>query len=144
MKINRTTDYAIRIIRAIYDNGGVVTSKIIANKENISQGVLMKIMRVLKNHGIVESHQGRGEVSGGFSLRKSPKELTLLAIVEAMEGPVLIAEWIKDEPHLVEVSSICQEYKRINDILRTELDKYTLYDIFNKEKSGAYQYTEDK
>ncbi|HIT90160.1 MAG TPA: Rrf2 family transcriptional regulator [Candidatus Merdenecus merdavium] len=134
MKINKTTDYAIRIIRALYDNGGVVTSKSIAEKENISQGMLMKIMRTLKSLGIVESHQGRGEVSGGFSLRKSPKNLTLLDMIEAMEGPVVMADWVRDDLSLINISTVYQEYDRITNILRMELERYSLYDIFTNDK----------
>lgn len=137
MKLNKTTDYAIRIIKTIYHEGGIVTSKAISIKEEMSQGVLMKIMRTLRSHGIVESHQGRGEVSGGFSLRKSPKELTLLDIVEAMEGPIMIAEWIDSDQKLVATSSLCREYDRINNSLKEELQKYTLYEIFEKDRNIA-------
>jgi len=47
--MKQTTFYALQAIRSIdQEGGGVTTSKAIATKENISQGVLMKVLHTLQ------------------------------------------------------------------------------------------------
>ncbi len=45
---------------------------------------LLQILRNLVNHGILHSTRG---VDGGYTLGRSPLEISLLDIIEAIEGP---------------------------------------------------------
>jgi len=133
MKINKMTDYAIRAIRVIHiGQNTVVTSKVIAEKEGIPHGVLMKVLRQLRQNGIVQSHQGRGELTGGFSLVKSPKELTLLEVMEAIEGSLSLNEFFtkKDYSDTLKACGVYDELNRCNEIFRQELGRYPLEKFF--------------
>lgn len=46
---------------------------------------LLQILRNLVTHGILRSTRG---VDGGYSLVKSPDEISLLDVIEAIEGPL--------------------------------------------------------
>jgi Rrf2 family protein len=46
---------------------------------------LLQILRVLVNHGILRSTRG---VEGGYALVKSPDEISLLEVIEAIDGPL--------------------------------------------------------
>ena len=46
---------------------------------------LLQILRNLVNHGILQSTRG---VDGGYTLHRSPEDISLLEIIEAIEGPV--------------------------------------------------------
>lgn len=46
---------------------------------------LLQILRHLVNHGILHSTRG---VDGGYSLERSADEISLLEIIEAIDGPV--------------------------------------------------------
>lgn len=133
MKIKVSTDYALRIIRLIYmEDTKVVTSKVISEKENISQGVIIKILGILKTNDIVESHQGRGENVGGFSLRANIEELTLYDILSVMEGPVNF-EFARDADYYNKYGRKCninKELHRLNHVLKMEMKKISLYEIF--------------
>lgn len=87
MKIKQTTFYAMRILCRIHKGKSkVVTSKEIAEKEELSQGVTLKILRELSHAGIVHAHQGRGQNCGGFSLEKSIDRITMADVIAVMEG----------------------------------------------------------
>ena len=132
MKLRLRTDYAIRVVRTIYEEPcAVVTSKVISEKQKIPHGVLMKVMRELKLHGIVESHQGRGEVVGGYSLKKMITEITLLEMIEIMEGPIMLQQAIRENNNYI-TTGVNKEYERINEIIKSELKRYTLKDIFER------------
>jgi Predicted transcriptional regulator len=133
MKINLMTDYAIRIICAIYENEkGVVTSNYISKQEEIPHGVIMKVLRELREKSIVVSHQGRGEVVGGYALGKSMKEITMLEIIETMEG-VIALENIRNKSNSKSLTMasdiILKEYQRLSKVLREEMKKRSLYEI---------------
>ena len=135
MKLNRMTDYAIQILRSISEHEKeVVTSKQISESEGIPHGVLMKVLRILRINGFIQSYQGRGEISGGYALSKSIKEITLLQVVEAMEGPVQLSS-IDGDSLLKEgrkAGLIYQEYQRISDIICKEMSRYSIYDVLSK------------
>lgn len=131
-----TTDYAIRIIRTIYmEEGEIVNTAIISEKEHISQGVIMKILKLLRDADFVSSHQGRGDISGGFSLKRGLKELTLYDVILAMEGPVTLT-FPRDVNYNEKGGADCpinRELQRINDDMVRELKEKSLYEVFDIE-----------
>ena len=132
------TDYAVQIIRCIHESEKeIVTSKEIAEKEGISHGVLMKVLRILRLNGFLISHQGRGEVAGGYSLNRSIRDMTLLDIIECMEGTVTIAEPLdEDEQSQLSKGStqILKEYQRVSTLLRKELGRYSILELLEENK----------
>jgi len=46
---------------------------------------LLQILRMLVTHGVLRSTRG---VDGGYSLTKSPDKVSLLDVIEAIEGPM--------------------------------------------------------
>ncbi|AUJ31295.1 MAG: Rrf2 family transcriptional regulator [Liquorilactobacillus nagelii] len=62
-----------------------ISSQVIHDRVNGSQTYLQKLLRKLVVAGLITSASGN---SGGFSLAKDPKEITLLEIVQATEGEI--------------------------------------------------------
>lgn len=87
MEISSTTDYAVRAVLhlALHGPEGRVTADQIAAQQAIPRDYLPKVLRTLARAGIVAGSPGR---SGGMKLCRPPESLTVLDIVEAMEGPV--------------------------------------------------------
>ena len=46
---------------------------------------LLQILRVLVTHGILKSTRG---VEGGYSLSRPPEDISLLDVIEAIDGPL--------------------------------------------------------
>ena len=89
MQLNQATDYAFRVVLHLagLPLGTIVNGQTLAEKEHIPQRFLLKIMRSLARAGLVKSHRG---ADGGFALNKPPGAITLLSVIEAVEGPVAI------------------------------------------------------
>ena len=58
----------------------------LAEKESISSTFLVQILNDLRRAGLVQSRRGK---MGGYCLAKTPAEITMSAIVRAIEGDVL-------------------------------------------------------
>ncbi|KPK00309.1 MAG: hypothetical protein AMK71_08525 [Nitrospira bacterium SG8_35_4] len=84
--ITRKTDYAIRCVLHLAESQkDVVMLDEIARKREISKSFLAKILQTLVKAGIVQSTRGK---KGGFRLAKRAADISLLDVVESIEGPV--------------------------------------------------------
>ena len=133
MKINQTTFYAMRILYRIHiEDDRVVTSKRIAEKEEISPGVTLRILREMSKAGLVHVHQGRGQICGGFSLAKSIDDITMADVIETLEGMDINSSKEKDIRERDEpLYQICS---RINDRLKELFSGYTIRRLFETKE----------
>jgi Rrf2 family protein len=95
MRISRSAGYGLLAVGYIAQHKGekIILSDTISQKYDIPLEYLLKIMQQLVRASILRSKRGP---RGGFSLARSPGKITMLEIIEAVEGPLsselLIAE----------------------------------------------------
>jgi Rrf2 family protein len=84
LDLTKRSDYAIRAMLALTRHGGgLLSSRRIAEEMLIPPRFLPQIMGDLTRAALVEAHPGR---AGGYRLAKDPKKVTLLDVIEAVEG----------------------------------------------------------
>ncbi|MEK7408007.1 MAG: Rrf2 family transcriptional regulator [Acidobacteriota bacterium] len=85
MIYSRSSEYAIRafINLAQVQDGKFVMVKQIAQQENIPSHFLAKILQQMARKGLLRSSKGP---TGGFTLRSPAADITLVQIVEALDG----------------------------------------------------------
>jgi Rrf2 family nitric oxide-sensitive transcriptional repressor len=104
MQITRETDYAIRCVYYLAGKGNEVTMvDEIARKMCSPKSFLAKILQKLARADIVTSYRG---VQGGFRLARKPKEITLLDVIEAVQGPIAMNVCALDKK-LCRLSNTC-------------------------------------
>jgi len=89
MQITRATDYAVRILihlAAASDDERVSASEVARGIE-APESFVSKVLQQLVLRGLVTSRRGAG---GGFQLAVQPEGVTLLDVVEMLEGPLQI------------------------------------------------------
>ncbi len=88
MKLSRTVSYAIQATLQLAQSGDScpVPCSQLASKGRMPERFLLQVLRSLVAHGILESTRG---VDGGYSLSRSAEEVSLLEIIEAIEGPLV-------------------------------------------------------
>lgn len=88
MELTRKGEYAIRgiVYLARLQPGKVALISEIAEAADVPQTFLAKILQSFAKLGIVKSYRGAG---GGFVLGRSPSQITLREVVEAVEGPII-------------------------------------------------------
>ncbi len=91
LRINRQTDYAVRVVLALAKRGeGVrLSSPDIQREMLIPKAFMSRIVAQLSRAGLIKTVAGR---DGGISLPRPPSQITLKDVVELFEGPVLLSE----------------------------------------------------
>jgi Rrf2 family protein len=95
MQITRQADYAVRAVYYLTTLGSesrAATSQI-AEEQHIPPSFLAKIISQLSVAGLL--HTSRG-ARGGVSLARDPEKISLLDVVEAIDGPILLNECVND------------------------------------------------
>lgn len=87
MQITRQADYATRAILylARAGNGERIATSQVAKEQKIPPSFLAKIISQLSVAGLL--HTSRG-AHGGISLARKPEQITLLEVIEAIDGPI--------------------------------------------------------
>ena len=115
-------------------NDGRFDAKAISEKTYVPQTFAMKILRKLGNAGIVNSYKG---TKGGYELGRSPSELSLYDVVEAVEGTYMFSRCLDGHYNCnrAENGLPCNyriAFARISNIVCDELKKLTFDDFTGK------------
>jgi len=86
MQLTRQADYAMRAVLYLTTKP-LASIKEIARDQGVPQEYLGKIIQTLAKAGIVKTHRG---VGGGISLARPPLKITMLDVIQAVEGPLLL------------------------------------------------------
>src|SRR5690349_14540938 len=87
MQLTRQADYAVRAMQYLAEQppAARLTTAEIGAAQQIPVAFLTKIMAQLAAAGLVASTRG---ARGGVALARAPETISLLAVIEAIEGPL--------------------------------------------------------
>ena len=93
MQITRQADYAVRAVLYLsrMGNNQRAATSTVAKEQRIPPSFLAKIISQLSIAGLL--HTSRG-ARGGVTLAREPKEITLLEVIEAIDGPIQLNECV--------------------------------------------------
>ena len=95
MQITRQADYAVRAVLHLARNGDQRTAtSSIAEEQHIPPSFLAKIISQLSIAGLL--HTSRG-ARGGVTLAREPREINLLEVIEAIDGPIQLNECVESD-----------------------------------------------
>lgn len=95
MQITRQADYAIRAVRYLskLDANQRAATSTVAKEMKIPPSFLAKIISQLSIAGLLNTSRG---ARGGVSLARAPQDISLLDVVEAIDGPILLNQCVGD------------------------------------------------
>jgi Rrf2 family protein len=103
--ITRQADYALRAVVEVAQlpEGERAPTAVIAERQKIPLPFLAKIVSQLAVKGILEATRG---ASGGVSLARPAESITLLDVVEAIDGPITLNRCVHN-PDLCDMADDC-------------------------------------
>ena len=98
MKLPTRVRYAVRAIVELAERGTErpVSIRAIADAQSISPKYAKQLMNKLQRAGIVKGHAG---IHGGYTLRRSPDEINLLEIYDALDVSVKLVPCIRSDSY---------------------------------------------
>lgn len=87
MKVSRTVAYALRATLQLAEcnSRGPIPCSRLASDGDMPERFLLQILRSLVTEGILQSTRG---VDGGYALGRPPEMISVLEVIEAIEGPL--------------------------------------------------------
>jgi len=141
VRVSTRGDYASRALLSLAlrsDGLGPTSVRDIAERTGLPQPYLEQILLALKGAGLVRSKRG---VGGGYVLARPPEEITLGAIVSAVDGPIVVGDF--GEPH---ANGACDHegqcallavWAEVGTHMREHLDSFTLADMVARAQGMA-------
>jgi FeS assembly SUF system regulator len=132
LRISKLADYACLIMR-IFVEENLTISNATPNATNIAQSIkiglptVRKILQLLSRAGILNASRG---TSGGYQLARPVSEISLLEIVEAVDGKLGLTDCcISNNCLIISQCQSKQGWKQINDIVAQALREKSLADF---------------
>ena len=135
MKLTTKGRYAARAMveLALNHGNGPTQLREIAQKQEISERYLERMMTALVTAGLVRSTRGQ---HGGFALTKNPSEILLSQIIQAVEGSLSLVDCVDDD-QLCSRSDICitrDIWVKVKEAMLNVLEAITLEQMVEMQK----------
>jgi Rrf2 family protein len=136
---SRRCEYAIRAILylARKPRGMMVSIREFTEKLDIPYHYLAKILQDLTRRKILESHRG---ASGGYSLAQSADEITLIRVVEAIDGEALMKSCVLGFPECSSQNpcSLHELWKRCREGILGRLESENIASLASRMEKPEY------
>jgi Rrf2 family protein len=131
MNVGRRVDYAVRALSYLagQQDGRVVSRAEIEKNQAIPASYLSKIMKDLVAGGLVHSHIGS---KGGFTLARGAKEISLKAVYEAVERPLVLMDCLEQGEQYCSYCGVCTQrsvWENVQSLVADYLAKVSIHDI---------------
>lgn len=136
LRVTKLTDYATVVMATLASAPERVHSAAeLAERARLEPTTVAKVLKPLAQAGLVAGFRG---ASGGYRLARPARDIALIAIVEAIEGPLGMTECsgehssCEHEPHC----GVQTHWRRINDVIAQTLSNITLADMLPRAAVG--------
>ena len=133
MRLSPAADLGVRGATVLAEEygGGPIALQAICDRRELPKEYLVKIFSSLARSGLITPLRGK---NGGYTLSRDPKEITLLQVIEAIEGPIALN-------HCQQTPSQCDRtdcpirslWAELQQTVRHKLGGMTLADCANHE-----------
>jgi FeS assembly SUF system regulator len=126
LRVTKLTDYATVVLTTLAARPrDVLSATELAERAGLEIPTVSKLLKPLAQAGLVEAFRG---VNGGYRLARAPDEISLIEVVEAIEGPLGMTECsVHAGACGIEQScGVRANWRRINDVVADALRGVTL------------------
>ena len=131
-KLNRLTDYAIVVLGVLARRQGeILATAQLAELTGLKQPTVAKVAKTLVVAGLLDTQRGG---HGGYRLARPAAMISLVQIVEAMEGPITVNDCVEGAQDPCMASNCCfmsHNWNRVNLAVRNALNDVSLEDLID-------------
>jgi Rrf2 family protein len=129
VQISARGDYAVRAalsLAAVYPT--VLSAQAVAQQQDMPRKFLEAILADLRRAGLVRAQRG---AEGGYTLSRPPKEVTVGAILRAVDGPLAAVRGVRPEETKYEgaAENLPRLWVAVRSAVRDVVDEVNLIDL---------------
>ena len=129
LRVTKLTDYATLVLTVLAARpGDVLSAPELAEQAGLEVPTVAKVLKPLAQAGLVEGFRG---ANGGYRLARLAAAISLVEIVEAMEGPLGMTECSLHEGQcgIEDSCGVRANWRRINDVVADALRGISLAEM---------------
>lgn len=128
VRLGKLTDYGLVLLTCLAKREGVTlrTARELAAESGLPLPTVSRLLQELLRSGLLVSHRG---IKGGYALARPPREISVVDIIAALEGPVAITECSTEVAGICDLEPSCpikSNQRIINQAVRGVLERITL------------------
>jgi FeS assembly SUF system regulator len=132
VKLGKLADYGLVVMTCIAKEPAALrTARDLSTESKLPLPTVSKILKQLLTSGLLVSHRG---TKGGYVLSRGPREIPVIDVIAAFEGPVALTECSTEVTGLCNIESSCPvktNQRIINHAVRQVLGTISLYDLIS-------------
>ena len=134
VKLGKLADYGLVLMTCMAKTPASAllrTARDLAEETRLPLPTVSKLLKQLLTSGLLVSHRG---TKGGYVLAKAPREIPVIEVIAAFEGPLALTECSTDVIGLCTIESCCPiktNQQIINRAVRQVLGTISLYDLIS-------------
>ena len=129
LRVTKLTDYATLVLTVLAARpGDVLSAPELAEHAGLEAPTVAKLLKPLAQAGLVEGFRG---ANGGYRLARDASAISLVQIVEAMEGPLGMTECSLEDSQcgIAQSCGVRANWRRINDVVADALRGISLAEM---------------
>ena len=135
MKVPLKVLYACQVLAQLgrtYGQSSLPHIEVLAEAESVPANYLVQILNELRTSGLVVSRRGK---QGGYALRVPPEQITLAAVMEAVDGSVLM---VPDTTNGEHAQAVAQIWKGMQATLKKQAENVTVADLMRPNQVAMW------
>ena len=131
MRISAKGEYAIKAMLdlAMHRERGLIPIQEVAARQSIPQRYLEQVLLSLKRAGLLTSKRGS---TGGYHLTKAPEEITVGAVLRAVEGGSAFEAAAQERRHGGAGHELAELWDEISEAVSQVVDRLTFGDLVTR------------
>lgn len=137
LRVTKLTDYATVVLTVLAARpGAVLSAPDLAELAGLEVPTVAKVLKPLAQAGLVDGFRG---ANGGYRLARDAEAISLVEIVEAMEGPLGMTECSlhSGQCGIEHSCGVRANWRRINDVVADALREVTLAQMLGPPAARA-------
>lgn len=126
LRVTKLADYGIVVLTFFATRpDSIYTARDVAQAAGLPLPVVSKVLKLLGKAELLKSQRG---IKGGYGLARRPEEITVAAVIRALEGPIALTECSHSnlDCGLVTGCPVRTNWHVINQAIHAALEKITL------------------
>jgi len=140
IRLTNLADYAVILMCEISHTDSRLSAQDLATSTGIPVPTVSKILNLLSRGSLLISHRG---IKGGFALTRTPEEISVAEIIEAIDGPIALTSCSENSNScgcgFNDICSLRPRWQLISGAVRGALQDVSLKELAEPAIGGVMQ-----